>query len=131
MKKYDPNEVFINNFGRRMKQTGTTVDSDPFTKHCALLDNCICSEDTDCGVTQTCTSLPGYTYKVCKTENEIPEKTVNRNLFPPALGVLDWLSTTVPTLAAAALANCTLDGVGNAVGDLVGGVGDLVGSIVG
>lgn len=131
MNKYDPNQVFINNFGHRMKGTGTTVDSDPFTKHCALLDNCICSKDIDCGVTQTCTTLPGYTYKVCKTNNEIPERTIDRNKFPPILGILDWFSTTVPTLAAAALANCTLDGVGNAVDDGVGGAGDLVGSIIG
>lgn len=135
MNKFDPNEVFINSFGHRMKQTGTKVDTDPATKHCALLDNCICSKDTDCGNTQTCTSLPGYTYKVCKTINEIPEKTVDRNTFPPPLGILDWLATTVPTLATATLANCTLEGVGNAVGDVVTGVdnavGDIVGSIIG
>lgn len=76
-------------------------------------------------VTQICTTLPGYTYRVCKTENEIPEKTVDRNLFPPMLGYLDWLTTTVPTLAAAALANCSLESVGNGVGDVVSGVGSI------
>lgn len=131
MNKFDPNEVFINNFGRRMKQTGTAIDTDPLTTHCALLDNCICSKDNDCGDTQTCTTLPGYTYRVCKTNNEIPEQTVDRNVFPPMLGVLDWLTTTVPTLAAAALANCTLEGVGNVANDTLSGVGGLVGSIIG
>lgn len=131
MNKFDPEGVFINNFGRRMKQTGTDIDTDPLTKHCALLDNCICSKDNDCGDTQICTTLPGYTYRVCQTKNEIPEKTVDRNIFPPILGVLDWFTTTVPTLAAAVLANCTLDGVGNVVNDTLSGVGDLVESIIG
>lgn len=51
MNKFDPNEVFINNFGRRMKGTGSVIDEDPATKHCALLDNCICSKNKDCGDT--------------------------------------------------------------------------------
>lgn len=131
MNKFDPNEVFINNFGRRMKGTGTLIDIDPLTTHCALLDNCICSKDVDCGSTQICTTLLGYPYRVCKTVNEVPEKTIDRNLFPPVLGLLDWFTTTVPTLAAAALGNCTLEGVGNAVNDTLIGVGDLVGSIIG
>ncbi|XP_037034206.1 L-gulonolactone oxidase 5-like [Bradysia coprophila] len=48
MNKYDPNEVFINNFGRRVKRTGYKLDIDPKTKHCALLDNCFCSKNCDC-----------------------------------------------------------------------------------
>lgn len=122
MNKYDPNEIFINNFGRRLKGTGTTIDADPLIKHCALLDNCICSNNTDCGNTQTCTTLPGYSYRVCKTKNEIPEKAVDKSKFPPLAGFLDWLSTTVPTLAAAVIANCSLPGVG----DIIPGVGDVV-----
>lgn len=125
MNRFDPNEVFINNFGRRMKGTGNAIDTDPQTKHCALLDNCICSKDDDCGATQFCTPLGNYTYRVCKTKNEIPEKPIDRNTFPPMAAVLDWLTTTVPTLAAAVLANCTLEGAGNVVNDTLSSVGDV------
>lgn len=108
MNKFDPNEIFINNFGRRIKHKGTKVDIDPLTTHCAILDNCICSKDADCGYYQTCTTLPGYSYRVCKTRNEVPEFTVHKNGFPPSLGVLGYLLTSIPTLANAALANCTV-----------------------
>lgn len=119
MNKFDPNEIFINNFGRRMKRKSSKVDVDPLTIHCALLDNCICSKDSDCGNDQTCTTLPGYTYPVCKTKNEVPEFTVDRSAFPPALGVLGFLLTNVNTLANAAVAKCSL-------GDLIGGVFGIV-----
>lgn len=120
MNKFDPNEIFINNFGRRMKRTGTTVDIDPLTVHCALLDNCICSKDIDCGRDQTCTTLAGYTYRVCKTRNEVQEFTMDRSAFPPALGVVGYLLNNIHTLANAALAKCSL-------GDLVGGVISIIG----
>lgn len=114
MNKFDPNEIFSNSFGRRMKQKGMKVDIDPLTVRCALLDNCICSADTDCGNDQTCTTLPGYTYNVCKTKNEVSEFTMDRSSFPPALGVLGYLLNNIHTLANAALADCSL-------GDLLGG----------
>lgn len=123
MNKFDPNEIFINNFGRRIKRKGTKVDFDPLTIHCALLDNCICSKDTDCGNDQICTTLPGYTYPVCKTKNEVPEFTVDKSAFPPALGVLGFLLTNVHTLSNAALANCSL-------GDLIEGAVSILGGLV-
>lgn len=105
MNKFDPNEVFINNFGRRIKRKGTKVDIDPLTTRCALLDNCICSKNSDCGEHQMCTTLPGYSYRVCKTRNEVPEFTTDK--FPPTLGGLGFLLMNIPTIAKAAHANCT------------------------
>lgn len=107
MNKFDPDEIFINNFGRRMKRTGSTVDIDPLTTHCALLGNCICSQNDDCGYTQTCTTISGYNYYVCKTRNELPELPLDKNEFPPPFGVLGYLITDVFTLASAARANCS------------------------
>lgn len=106
MNKFDPNEVFINNFGRRLKRTGTKVDTDPLVNRCALLDNCFCSVDSDCGATQTCTTISGYTYRVCKTRNEVPS-VFTRGLLPPPLGILNFLASTVPNLALALLGNCS------------------------
>lgn len=107
MNKFDPGEIFINNFGRRLKYQGTKVDIDPLTTRCALLGNCICSKNSDCGDTQICTTIPGYNYYVCKTINELPELTVNKTKFPPPFGVLGYLLTDVFTLASAAYANCS------------------------
>lgn len=119
MNKFDPNEIFINNFGRRMKNKGTKVDIDPLTVRCALLDNCICSNDSDCGNDQMCTTLPGYTYHVCKTRNEVPEFTMDRSTFPPALGIFGYILNNIHTLANAALSECSL-------GDLLGGVVNIL-----
>lgn len=105
-----------------MKRQGTKVDIDPLTVHCALLDNCICSKDTDCGNDQTCTTLPGYTYRVCKTRNELPEFTMDRSFFPPALGVLGYLLNNIHTLTNAALAKCSLD-------ELLGGAMSILGNV--
>lgn len=121
MNKYDPDEVFINNFGRRIKRTGTTVDIDPLTKHCALLDNCICSKNSDCASTQICTTLPGYKYKVCKTKNEIAECVFDKNLLPPPLGVVTYLVSEVPTLLTAVISNCSLTDAVGTVGLLLNG----------
>lgn len=108
MNKFDPNEVFINNFGRRLKKKGTKVDIDPLVVRCALLDNCFCSKDSDCGATQTCTTLPGYNYRVCKTKNEVPS-VFNKGLLPPPLGILNFLAYNVPTLSTVLLgSNCSL-----------------------
>lgn len=73
MNKYDPDERFINNFGRRLKGTGSKVDTDPLLTRCALLDNCFCTKNADCGADQSCTTLPGYAYRVYKTKNEVPD----------------------------------------------------------
>lgn len=123
MDKYDPNKIFINNFGRRMTKSGTKIDLDPLTTRCALLDNCICSKNSDCAKKQTCTTIPGYDYKVCKTNNETPEQVFDRSLFPPPTGLLNWLLTVVPTLSIAALAKCpVLDFVIDTIPDLLGSV---------
>lgn len=119
MNKYDPNEVFINSFGRRMKKTGTKVDFDPLTKHCAILDNCICSKNTDCASTQICTRLPGYSYRVCKTKNEIAEFEFDKSLLPAPLGIVTYLVSVVPTLITAAISNCSLTDAVGAVSNLI------------
>ncbi|KAJ6646763.1 L-gulono-1,4-lactone dehydrogenase [Pseudolycoriella hygida] len=122
MNKYDANEVFINNFGRRLKRTGTKLDTDPMTKHCAILDNCICSKDSDCGMNQKCGTLPGYKYNVCKTENMVVPVPFDRNLLPPPIGIVPYLVSTVPTLVKAVLSKCPIT-------DVVGTAGLLVGNL--
>lgn len=121
MNKFDPNEVFINNFGRRIKGTGTTVDTDPLAVRCALLDNCFCSNNSDCGRTQTCTTIPGYNYNVCKTMSEAP-LVFNRASLPPPLGIVSFLAADVPTLAVAVLGNCTIGALGNTLRSIGGNV---------
>lgn len=107
MHKFDPNEIFMNNFGRRIKWKGTTVDTDPLTTRCALTGNCICSLDSDCGNTQTCTTIPGYNYNVCKTRNELPETKMDKSTLPPPFGLIGYLFTNIFTSATAAYANCS------------------------
>lgn len=119
MHKFDPNEVFQNNFGRRITKNDTKIDSDPKTTRCALLDHCFCSKNSDCAESQRCVSLPGYTYTVCKTDNEVPVQ-INEISFPPPLTVLDWLVATVPTSVTAVLGKCTLHGLGNSILDVLG-----------
>lgn len=108
MEKHDPNGIFLNNFGRRIIRKGTKIDTDPLTTHCALLDNCFCSVDEDCADTQICSSVPGYDYPVCETKNVVAEAKFDKSKFPPPLGILNWLLTTVPTLATSVLAKCTV-----------------------
>lgn len=115
MNKFDPNEVFINNFGRRLKGTGTKVDTDPLAVRCALLDNCFCSKNSDCGATQTCTTITGYNYTVCKTKNEVPS-VFNKGLLPPPIGILNFLASNVATLASALRGNCSLYSLVSALG---------------
>jgi len=68
MNQFDPNEIFMNSFGRRLKGEDTKMDLDPQLTHCALLDNCVCSADTDCAPGQVCSNITGYeNYPVCKT----------------------------------------------------------------
>lgn len=108
MNEFDPDEIFMNNFGRRIKRKGTTVDIDPLTTRCALLSNCICKKNSDCGDEQTCTTIPGYNYNVCKTRNELPELTgMDKNKLPPPFGVVGFLLSNIFTSAKAAYANCT------------------------
>lgn len=117
MNKFDPNGIFLNSFGRRITKTGTKIDSDPLTTRCALLDNCFCSKNADCAVTQICTSLSGYSYKVCKTKNELPEIQFSINDLPSLNHALDWLDVAVPILAKTVLTRCSLlDIIGKILG---------------
>lgn len=107
MDKFDPYEIFINNFGRRIKRKGAIVDTDPLTTHCALLSNCICSQNSDCGAEQICTTISGYTYPVCKTINEIPESAMDKSKLPPPFGLLGFIVKNIVTSATAAYAHCS------------------------
>lgn len=119
MKKYDPYEIFINSFGRRITKKDVKIDFDPLTTRCALLDNCFCSKDCDCAATQICTSLPGYNYTVCKTKNEVPEVQFDRSIFPDPGGWINWVLTVVPTLVTAVLAKCPILGLVDTVPDVL------------
>lgn len=121
MNKYDPNGVFLNSFGRRLKKTGTKVDIDPKLKHCALLDNCICSKNTDCGKNQICTTISGYKYNVCKTRNEAPiPLPINKSIFPASGDILVFLTGKGLTLSTTLLSNCTVGALNDVLGDTTG-----------
>lgn len=120
MNKYDPNEVFINSFGRRIKNTGKKVDFDPSVTHCALLDNCFCTTNNDCGVNQMCTSVGDYTYRVCQTKNEVPLNFFPKFILPNSTGVFEFLATQTVTLATALLSKCSAESLINALGDTAG-----------
>lgn len=120
MNKYDPNEVFINNLGRRIKKTGTKVDIDPLTIHCALLDNCFCTTDGDCATNQLCTSVGNYTYRVCQTKNEEPLNFFPKFILPNSTGFLEFLTTQTVTLATALLSECSAKSLFNALTDTTG-----------
>lgn len=68
MNKYDPNQVFMNDFGRRILGTGSAMSGDPAETRCALLDTCICSKNEDCANGQICGpfNATSYNYNVCK-----------------------------------------------------------------
>ncbi|KAJ6648570.1 L-gulonolactone oxidase 5, partial [Pseudolycoriella hygida] len=117
METYDPNGVFMNSFGYRLKRNGTKVDVDPQTTHCAILDNCFCSKDSDCGVNQICTTLTGYKYNVCKTRNEVPPITY-KNLFPPPFGIVSYIVSTIPTAVVSLFHNCSLKDAAATIGAL-------------
>lgn len=123
MSKYDPNEVFINNFGRRLKRTGTKMDIDPLTKHCAILDNCFCSKSSDCADNQICTTLSGYKHKVCKNRNEVAPVRFDKSIFPPPFGVVSYLVSEVPSLVKSVISNCSLE-------DALGTIGLLLPSLL-
>lgn len=107
MKKYDEDGVFVNKLGLRIARKGTKVNMNPEQVHCALLDSCICTTNTDCGPSQICTTLTGYTYRVCKTKNEEAECIVDRSGFPALGDVIKYLKTDVPQLAADVLDKCS------------------------
>jgi len=66
MRKYDPDEVFMNNFGRRLQGASNRMSTDPRVTHCALLDDCVCSTNQDCAPRQICSRISGYPdYPVC------------------------------------------------------------------
>src|SRR5438128_2499218 len=68
MNLYDPQGIYMNDFGRRLKGIGTKINIDHKTKHCALLNNCVCRSNSDCALGQTCSRISGYpNYPVCKT----------------------------------------------------------------
>ncbi|KAG4079978.1 hypothetical protein HA402_006290 [Bradysia odoriphaga] len=123
MKKFDPNERFMNSFGRRIGKRDTKIDSDHKTTRCALLDNCFCSQNKDCFSTQTCTKLSGYPdYPVCKTKNEAPETQLDKSAFPPPAGIFNWLVSSVPSLVASLLARCPPTGLLDTVPNLLGSI---------
>lgn len=68
MKRMDPYEIFMNDFGSRLKY-GTTQATVPPEKarRCALNEVCVCSKDSDCGgggpLDHICGTLVGE--KVC------------------------------------------------------------------
>lgn len=109
MNKYDPNEVFINSFGRRMKKTGTKLDLDRKLTHCALMDNCICATAEDCAPRQDCSTVDGYKYKVCKTKNQLPTNFFPKIILPNATeNIFDFLAHEASTLSTALLSKCTV-----------------------
>lgn len=122
MDEFDPNGIFLNNFGKRIRNISSNVDTDPKVTRCALLDNCFCSKNTDCADTQICGYLNGYSsYPVCKLANEVSESPFDPSSLPLVDDILNWLNVTVPGLANAALGTCSLPGL----------VPDIVGPIVG
>lgn len=64
MQKYDPNGIFLNKFGMRIKGSSNALTIDPKAKHCALQSSCICSSSNDCASGQICGKLSGFS--VCK-----------------------------------------------------------------
>lgn len=98
MLKFDPNGIFINNFGRRLIRKGTKVDIDPKTTRCALLDNCFCTNDSECAATQICTSVSGYNnYRGCQTKNiSLAGTHFNRSAYDATFNIANFFINTVP-----------------------------------
>lgn len=117
MNKFDPNEVFINSFGRRIKNTGTKVDIDPLTTHCALLDNCFCTKNADCGKNQICTTIDNYSYRVCQTKNEVPINFFPKLALPNATDLFNFFTLRSERMAAALLSECSIESLFSTFGD--------------
>ncbi len=93
MKEFDPSEVFMNDFGRRLMGIGTKVNTDPLVTHCALMDDCICKKDGDCGNQQVCSRIEGYPeYPVCKDIRPRSEEDKRLHSDPLSVhGILNYL----------------------------------------
>lgn len=83
MKEFDPQGVFLNNFGRRLinpdyHKTGL----DRYVQHCALVDNCVCQVDEDCGNgrpnSYMCGELLGY--NVCRERGSYDSRWKERRV---------------------------------------------------
>jgi hypothetical protein len=112
MREFDPNGLFLNNFGRRLMGIGNKLDADPAAKRCALLDYCLCSSDNDCGKTQYCGTVPGYPNKpVCRTTND---HKVNEQIvaYKPTDDLFGWLMRNFPFLFAKANLQCKMRAMG-------------------
>lgn len=120
MNRIDPNEVFINSFGRRLKKTGTKVDNDPLVVRCAMLDYCFCTKNGDCGDSQTCTKLPGYIYNVCKTKNEAPIDYFPKVILPNSTGIFGFLADEATAISTALQGECTFQSLLGTLGDTGG-----------
>lgn len=68
MKKYDPNGIFMNKFGRRLLGESDELSWDPSVTKCALQDYCMCAKDDDCGAGQACGKYGEF--PVCKERND-------------------------------------------------------------
>lgn len=120
MNRKDPEGVFLNSFGRRIKKIGTKVDNDPRVVRCAMLDYCFCAKNGDCGDNQICTTLPGYNYTVCKTKNEIPINFFPKIILPNATDIFSFLGAEAVALATALNGECTLQSLIHALGSTLG-----------
>jgi len=107
MTEYDPNGIFMNNFGRRLTGEGTAIDVDPEAKRCALLDYCVCSKNEDCAATQYCGAVEGYRdMPVCRTDND-GEVNKQIEIYEGAEdNVVVWLTTRFPGYVAKAKLQC-------------------------
>ncbi|CAL8073253.1 unnamed protein product [Orchesella dallaii] len=65
MRKYDPNGIFLNKFGRRLLLEYDDLSMDPFVKRCALQDYCVCTKSWHCADFQMCTTINGM-FPVCR-----------------------------------------------------------------
>lgn len=108
MNKFDPNQIFLNSFGRRILKIGSKIDIDPLTTRCALLDNCFCSLDTDCAKGQICTTLPGYDdCYVCQAKNVVLETKFDKSEMPQ-FSVFNFLFSTIPMSLMSVRTECQL-----------------------
>ncbi len=101
MDKFDPNGVFLNNFGKRLQGLSFKQDLDPADNRCAIRDNCICNKNSDCPITHTCTTLSGYiNYNVCQTIGETPIIFENEIVLDPFnMSIIVWLQNTLSKLS--------------------------------
>jgi len=88
----------MNNFGRRLIGSSEVIDIDPRTTRCALLDNCFCMKDSDCGPTQYCGVVgEASNHTVCRTINDDKVLQRARNPILP-IRLLDWALQNKPGL---------------------------------